>query len=277
VALGGAYSFLDDMMAVSLGARLVIPRRSFVMEAEYTGGPIVKAEYEYNALGVTPILGFDIRPIENLTIGLRYEFKTSLEFEYEEKELSVTGGSSPSTVKGAMQQILAGNKIADGNKFHSDLPHIIAAGVEYELLPGLALDLSGTVYLLPQVDLNGIEDHFTVGYDAGLGASWKISDQLKLGAGFSYTESGAKQSYFDEQVLNASANPPLDSITLGLGGTYSFGFGLDINLGALYCHYLPVDYKAIGRTPPPANTEINIEGTNKKDVIILGLGVSYHY
>jgi long-subunit fatty acid transport protein len=117
-----------------------------------------------------------------------------------------------------------------------------------------------------------LEDYFNVGYDVGIGAKWQVLDTLKIGAGFSYTESGTKDSYFKEQALNATANPPLDSITFGLGGTYSLDVGLDFNLGVLYAHYLPVDYKAAG-----GSGTFSVEGTNKKDVINIGIGVSYHY
>jgi long-chain fatty acid transport protein len=276
VALGGAYSFLEDMMAVSLGARLVIPRRSFSMEGQYASGAgniDVKAEYEYNALGVTPILGFDIRPIENLTIGLRWEFETFLKFKYEEKALTVTGpaGLTPH-VQGGIKQVLDTAGVADGKKVNMNLPHIIAAGVEYVVIPNLTLDLSGTVYLLPYADYPKAKDYFGVGFDVGLGAKWQVLEPLNLGLGFSYTESGTKEKYFNESVLNASANPPLDSIAFGLGGTYSFSFGMDFNLGVLYCHYLPADYKASA----PSNIAI-VEGTNKKDVVILGIGLAYHY
>jgi long-subunit fatty acid transport protein len=260
------------MLSLSAGARLVIPRRGFTLEAEYQNGATGKAEVEYNALGVTPIIGFDVRPIEGLTIGLRYEFETRLRFEY---DVTVSG-----TLSTALPEVLAGSGIRNGKEFNMNLPQILAAGVEYEVIPGLALDLSGTVYFLPQADLyfvsNSVEksadDYFDIGYDVGIGAKWQILDALGIGAGFSYTDVGAKQSYYDEQVINASANPPLDSLNFGLGATYSFGFGLDINLGVLYVHYLPVDYKASA-----SGGAITAVGTNKKDVINIGLGVSYHY
>jgi long-chain fatty acid transport protein len=274
VALGGAYSFLGDMLSLSAGARLVIPRRGFTLEAEYATGT-GKAEVEYNALGVTPIIGFDVRPIENLTIGLRYEFETKLEFEYD-VTASATGAVNSTALKG----VLANAGITPDKKFNMNLPQILGAGVEYEVLPGLVLDISGTVYLLPYADLyffaNSVEknadDYFDIGYDVGIGAKWQVLEALKVGLGFSYTESGAKDLYYNEQVLNATANPHLDSIAFGLGGTYSLGFGLDINLGALYSHYLPADYKASA-----GGGAITVEGTNKKDVIIVGLGVSYHF
>ncbi|MDR1863080.1 MAG: hypothetical protein LBQ67_04070 [Treponema sp.] len=268
IALGGAYSFLNDMMSVSAGARLVIPRRGFSLEAEFGNGAKGEAEVTYNALGVTPIIGFDIRPLEGLTIGLRYEMETRLEFEYDVKTSAALGQ--------ALQSTLTNAGVKDGGKFNQNLPHIIAAGVEYVVFPGLALDLSGTLYLLPFADYDigldkGADDYFDIGFDVGLGASWRILDPLKIGAGFSYTESGTKQSYFDEQILNASANPPLDSLNFGLGATYSLGFGLDINLGVLYVHYIPADYKA------GIPSAVNIEGTNKKDVVNVGIGVSYRF
>jgi long-chain fatty acid transport protein len=277
VALGGAYSFLGDMLSLSAGARLVIPRRSFTLDAKFLDGTTGKAEVEYNALGITPIVGFNVRPLENLTIGLRYEFETSLEFEYNVK--TSAGGPTPALVTAvdtALPLILGGAGITDGKKFNQNLPHILGAGVEYAVIPGLVLDLSGTVYFLPQADVyfvsNGVEksaaDYFDIGYDVGIGAKWQILEALKLGVGFSYTESGAKPGYYNEQAMNATANPHLDSLAFGLGGTYSFGFGLDINLGLLYAHYLPADYKTAG---------IVAEGTNKKDVLNVGIGVSYHY
>jgi long-chain fatty acid transport protein len=278
VGLGGAYSFFDDTMALSFGVRMVIPRRSFTMEGLFTDGinfTTVKAAYEYNALGFTPIFGFDIRPLEKITIGLRWELETDLIFKYRQKEFLVNS-SNTFYQMGATRgigTILTGNGITDGKEFNSNLPHILGVGVEYEVLPGLALDTSGTLYFLPYADLSRAEHYFTIGYDIGLGASWQIVKEIKLGAGFSFTESGAKAEYFSDSsnVLNGSANPPLDSIAFGLGGTYSFPFGLDLNLGFLFCHYLPVEYAAVY----PGATAVN--GTNKKNVFEVGIGVSFHY
>jgi long-chain fatty acid transport protein len=148
VALGGAYSFLDDMLSLSAGARLVIPRRSFALEAEYQNNIKAEAKFEYNALGVTPIIGFDVRPIENLTIGLRYEFETMLEFEYEQKTLQASG-TSASSANTVLPGILASAGITKGKKVNMNLPQIIGGGVEYVVIPGLTQEHSGTVYLLP--------------------------------------------------------------------------------------------------------------------------------
>jgi long-chain fatty acid transport protein len=279
--LGGAYSFLDDTMSVSFGVRMVVPRRSFTMEGVYVntfGTTSVKARYDYNALGFTPIVGLDLRPAEKLTIGLRWEAETALKFKYRQKELTV-GVISPAPsytlaatlgATAGISKILGASGIEDGKEFNINLPHILAMGVEYEVLPGVALDTSANMYFLPYANLSGKQKYFTVGYDIGLGATWQILKPLKLGAGFSYTESGAGAAYYNEEVLNASANPPLDSIAFGAGATYSFSFGLDLNLGLLYCHYLPADYTAMY----PNVTSVN--GVNKKDVFEIAVGVSFH-
>jgi long-chain fatty acid transport protein len=269
IGAGGAYSFFDDMLSLSLGGRMVIARRSFAMEGEFSSGMTAEADYDYNALGFTPIIGLDIRPIDKLTIGLRYEYETRLKFEYEENTLSV---SNPA-LDPVITAIMSNQGIWDGRTFFNNLPQIIALGIEYEFFPGFALDMSGNLYLLPWADLDGNEKYFDIGYDIGLGARWQILEALKLGAGFSYTESGATARYFKEKVLFATANPPLDSIAVGLGGTYSFPFGLDLNLGLLYSHYIPVKYNAASSVPAP----VNVKGTAKKDVIEVGLGIAYHY
>ncbi|MDR1420485.1 MAG: hypothetical protein LBI86_08940 [Treponema sp.] len=276
VGFGGAYSFLHDMMSVSLGVRVVIPRRSFSMEGVYVNAAgvstFVKAEYEYDTVGFTPIVGFDLRLMERLTIGLRWEYETELKFKYRQKELNVIG-ANPLLVGGAkagISRILGASGITDGKEFNNNLPHILAAGVEYEVLSGLALDASTSVYFLPYADLEGKQKYFTMGYDVGLGATWRILKPLKIGAGFSFTESGTIDSYYRDEVLNASANPPLDSIAFGAGVTYSFAFGLDLNLGLLYSHYLPASYTA---SQPKV---ITLTGENKKDVFEAAIGVSFH-
>ncbi|MGC9344250.1 MAG: hypothetical protein ACP5E3_16220, partial [Bacteroidales bacterium] len=39
-----------------------------------------EADVEQTASGITPIIGINISPSENLNIGLKYEFATELEF-----------------------------------------------------------------------------------------------------------------------------------------------------------------------------------------------------
>jgi long-chain fatty acid transport protein len=279
IGLGGAYSFLDDFFSVSLGGRLVIPRRSFILAASFANyGASLNAEYEYNALGFTPIIGFDVRPVKGLTLAVRYEMETNLEFEYAEKNLSADSLAPGlgDVIKNAGAGLLGGQGIQDGAEFNLNLPHIIALGAEYQVNDALTVSLSGNVYLLSVADYGkNTGDYFGIGYEIGLGTTYKLIENLTLGLGLIYTESGAKDLYFTDSLLNASANPPLDSVAVGLGGTYAFKNGLDITLSGLYCHYLPRDFTV----SMPAGTDIvaDISGTFKKDVIEVGIGVGFHY
>jgi long-chain fatty acid transport protein len=273
IGLGGAYSFLEDKLSVSLGGRLVIPRRSLTLKADYAGGPLssaapgsITAEYEYNALGFTPILGFDVRPVEGLTLALRYEMQTQLEFEYSEKELTATHAT---VVTSGVVPILTSAGIADGETFKQNLPHIIGIGVEYKINDAFTASLSGTFYLLSASKMGSYDDYTqALGYDAAFGITYQVIEPLKIGAGVSFTESGIKDSYFSEEILNASANPPLDSVAFGLGCVYSFNQNFDIGLAFLYSHYEPHDYSVSGGA---------ISGTYKKDVLNAGIGVGFHY
>jgi long-chain fatty acid transport protein len=277
INVGGAYSFLEDTLSVSLGGRLVIPRRNLKLKASFAGSGTVDsgtltAEFSYNALGFTPILGFDVRPVEGLTLALRYEMQTQLEFEYSKDTLDINySGSTPANgyVTGGINSILSGAGIVDGAKFKQNLPHIIGIGAEYKINDAFTASLSGTFYLLSASKMGGYDDYTqALGYDAALGVTYQVIEPLKLGAGVSYTESGIKDSYFNQTttVLNASPNPPLDSIAFGLGATYSFNQNFDLGLAFLYSHYLPKGFE-VG----------SLEGTYKKDVLNAGIGVGYHY
>jgi opacity protein-like surface antigen len=116
-----------------------------------------------------------------------------------------------------------------------------------------------------------LSDYFGLGYEAGLGVTYEIIEGLKAGAGFMYTESGAKDDYYNDSrtVLNASANPPLDSIAIGLGASYALKNGLSFTLAGLYSHYLPQDYSI--------SESAVASGTYEKDVVNVGIGVGFSY
>jgi long-chain fatty acid transport protein len=280
IAVGGAYSFLDDMLSASLGGRLLMPKRGFTLEAAYVGGGSLEAEFEYAAYGFTPIIGFDARPVHGLTLSFRYEAETNLKFEYESKTLSAssTSPAGGTALLGAVGSFLKASGIEDGKKFNQNLPHSFFLGAEYDITRELTVSLSGNMYMLSVANLgetaNGqqINDFFGTGFEIGLGVTYKVIEALKLGAGVFYTETGAKDSYFNDSrnILNASANPVLDSIAFGAGGTYSFNNGLDVTLSALYCYYLPFDYSV-------SSSGITVDGTYKKDVLGIGIGVGYKY
>jgi long-subunit fatty acid transport protein len=118
-------------------------------------------------------------------------------------------------------------------------------------------------------DLN---EYFGMGYELSLGATYLLMKELKAGAGFLYTESGAKGKYFETSntALHCSANPPLDSIGLCAGATYTV-YDMDITAGILWTHYLPQKFDYTETAGPG---HVTVEGEYKKDVIDIALGLS---
>lgn len=300
IGTGVAYSFFKDMVAVSAGIRMVMPDRWVELSASSVNiqnGLIpgqninLKCKYTYEAKGYTPIIGVDVKPIKGLTIGARCEFETDLVFEYKEELLYVNPESvmlGIISVRDTVKEGLAGSGLYDGNRFNMNLPTIISTGAEYDMsaiLKSLTVMGSATFYLMQGTDLGpyynadarigNVNEFYSLGWEAGFGASYLLLPNLKVGTGFMYTESGAKNSYFSSPhtVVNCSANPPLDTVTVGCGATYYFpNLALDLTMGVAWAHYIPV------------KTSIYFVGENmtstysvkySKDVYMLGLGVGY--
>jgi len=290
-AVGASYSLLNDMVSVSLGGRIVMANRSLKLDATFSSGTSIAAEYSYDATGFTPIVGLDIKPVNGLTIAARYEGETGLKFKYKQKTFDISGGTTTqqTNLNTGATALLTNSGIADGNTFNYDLPQILSLGVEYAVTPALSVMTSANFYFLGQSDMGKVynsEDnsvvqnqnkYFGTGYELAFGATFKVIPDLKIGAGFMYTKSGAKDSYFNNQYtsLIASANPPLDSWAIGCGATYNVMTNLDLTLSGLYTHYLPFNYTITSQGLKTPSAVSGASGTYKKDIIALGVGVGF--
>jgi len=275
IGVGVSYAFAGDMVSVSFGGRSVMANRSFGLTAAYTSSMDLNGEYEYKAKGFTPIVGINVRPTKDITLAARFEAPTSLEFEYKQKEL---GGALAGIAAGALQ----GVGITDGGKARQDLPTVIGVGAGYNVNDRLTLDLSGMFYLLSSANLgdvyaNGaktgeLNDYFDTGWELGLGATYKVTENLKFGAGALYSDSGAKETYLNDArvAFNSSANPMLNSVTFGTGITYSAGKKLDFTCSFLWSHYLPENFSL-------DTGAFKVSGKYTKDVLGIGYGVSYRF
>ena len=279
IGVGAAYAFLDDMVSVSLGCRTVMAQRSFELEATYGSNQTLSGKYEYDAMGFTPIIGINVKPTKELTLAARFEVETALEFEYKQKKLN---SSNTTLLLPVATGTLKNSGIEDGKKTRQDLPHIIGLGANYKVNDELTVDLSGTIYMLSNANLGHVYDsatgnkagkvneYFGTGWEVGLGATYKVIKELKVGIGCLYTESGAKKSYLNDikTAFNASANPLLDSIAVGLGANYAVLENLDVTLSLLGTHYLPENFSLNAGA-------FKVSGKYAKDVIDIAYGVSY--
>ena len=275
VGVGASYAFPGDMASVSLGGRAVMARRHFDIDVTYSARQTLNGRYEYAATGFTPIVGVDVRPNKDLTLAARFEAPTAFEFEYEEKKL---GG----TWKNYAAAVLKNAGIEKGKKFRQDLPAVIGLGAEYMINDRLAVDLSGTIYLLSSADLgyvyeNGnevdkINNFFDTGYEIGFGAKYKVLKDLKIGAGFLYTESGSNEKYLNDPrtALNVSTNPTLDSITLGSGATYNVTRNMDLTFSFMWGRYMPKNLLLDSGV-------FKVSGKYTKDAFVVGYGLGYKF
>ncbi len=280
LTLGGAYK-VNDMFSFSLAGRYIISQRSAKAAANFTADLVndaapggvgvgsttvdIESDYEYEAQGFGGIIGIDVRPMQGLTIGLRYETVTQLEYEYTMNERKATVTGEPAMVASATFQPGLISTLAsldkDGQKLRYDLPALLALGVQYTVMPGLDVMAGGVYYFLKQADMEGAEDNYDNGWEVSIGATYMVMPELKVGAGFNYTVSGVDPEYY----ANVE-NPNLDSWTVGLGAIYTAMPDLNITLAGSRTQYL---------TETKAGTTSATDVELKKVVWNFALGAQY--
>jgi len=273
VTAGAAYSFLKDKVSVSAGIRYIYADRWGKAKGNisYLSGTVgawtlsVDKDYEYSAQGITPILGFDIKPVNNLTLGFKYEMETELEFEYTQNSNDLTTSTSDGTINYVVGQTQSSLDYSD-KKENRNLPQLIAFAAEYLATPELAISAGARFWLMSQTDMDGEEDNYGTTYELSLGAAYQVSTPLKIGATVMYTEQGAKDSLLEDSdyLFTTSANPVLDSITMGFGAVYSVNESLDITGALAWTHYIPQTIETS-----------SMEYTYSKEVYTVCIGVSY--
>jgi len=271
---GAAYSFLDDMVSVSAGAKYIIAKRSAEFDGELDVTSIIGAvtidldvAYDYDAAGYTPVFGIDVKPMKELTIGLRYEMETDLKFEYDVTRTKTTNSLDLGLINDTVNDEYAAY---DGEKFNQNLPQIVGIGAEYVVNPELTVSAGAQIYFIGDADMEGAEDNYGTGWEASIGAIYKVMEPLKVGASFLYTAQAAKSELLeDEANIAVSANPVLDSLFFGIGGIYTVIPNLDVTLALGWVHYLPED----------AEIELSngdtLEVTYEKDIYNIAIGASY--
>ncbi|MCL2155629.1 MAG: outer membrane protein transport protein, partial [Leptospirales bacterium] len=323
IGIGGAYTFFEDKASLSLGLKYIMAKRTgkingvINLNAINTVPPNNKIpvsfrianEYEYDANGITPVIGIDAKPMEGLTLGLRFEMETSLKFKYKTKSRGATSyldGVSIPTGLPDMMQTIADDSITpylpnyDGMKAKQNLPSILSLGGEYVVMPELTLGLAVTMFFAPEVNYINYEydsvtkaeiksvkktNGFGVGYEIALSGGYKIIDELKVGLGLMYTKQGVKDSYLQDynNLLATSTNPILDSINIGLGATYTIIENLDVTLAFNWELFFGNSFKVqdpdIFELDPSTNMPVPVpyKFEYTKNIYGIYIGVGYRY
>jgi long-chain fatty acid transport protein len=245
---------INDRISLSLAPRYLIAKRSasafldFNMDAiDAASGnetrAVMDVDFDYNARGLGGIFGLDIKPFGNLNLGIRYETVTKLVFHHSlnRRSAEVTGPFPElnAFLSEALTGVLA-NLDKDGENIRYDLPATLGVGVEFAATPKLSLLSSFNYYFIENAvwDDEGVEEGTSLnsdyhnGWEASLGATYKITPALKIGAGYIYTVAGEKRDAYN------LINPGLDSHAGALGFTYSATPNLDVTLALAQTWYI---------------------------------------
>jgi len=187
-----------------------------------------EVETEQTGNGLTPMIGINISPTENLNIALKYEMETKLELTNDTKVDDL--GLFP-----------------DGGKSRNDLPAILGVGVGYRTA-GVEAQLSYTMYFNKGVDWGYNTRDLAIwqeddpskirkrkidhnGYELGLGLQFNVADNFAFSLGGLYGDMGIADSY---QSDFSYSNP---SITAGAGIEWKITDALVLDIGASNTFY----------------------------------------
>jgi long-chain fatty acid transport protein len=196
----------------------------------------------------TPLLGLDIRPAENLNIGIRYEFNTNLEL------------TNDTTVDDS-------GLFPDGYTFRNDIPAILSLGLEYGISPDLRVMVSYDMFFEKKANLNGNEKLLdSNSYDIGIGLEYDLTDTVSISAGYLRTQIGVSDEYQSDFSHELSAN------TVGFGGRIELMPKLDLDLGVLYVKYIDASRNMTIEEYPLGFTE-----TYQRWTWAFAVGLGYHF
>lgn len=161
----------------------------------------------------TPLLGLNIRPNDQLNIGIRYEFNTKLELTNETSEDDT-------------------DRFPDGDTFRADIPAILSLGVQYALTPEFRAMVSYHMFFDKSADWDGDEEFVdSNSYDVGIGLEYDITDGFTLSAGYLRTEVGVSDLYQSDFTHELSSNAFAGGLRIMLAKKVA------LELGALYVKY----------------------------------------
>jgi long-subunit fatty acid transport protein len=189
--------------------------------------------------GITPIIGANFTFMENdLSIGLRYEFKTKLELENEVPSYIEDGKTY---YKGFITGLDdEGNPVymfPNGAKTNADIPAMLSVGVDYRIADPLKISLSYHTYFDKNTgwaeDDKSVDNNF---WEFGGGLEYSINENFLISAGYLRANTGVNQAYQSNLSYSLSTN------TVAAGGAYKINDMFTVNVGGYYVMYEEKSY-----------------------------------
>ncbi len=266
------YKIADDMESVNHFIALMVRDGAQQVESE-TQDAYVDAEQ--TGTGITPIIGINISPSENLNIGLKYEHHTKIELT--NKTTTDSLGLFP-----------------DGAKSRADMPGMLSVGIGYKPLSKLSLQAGFHYYLdktayygkyavdtvtgmpvmesdgsFKQVDNQDFMNSNT--WELGVGLQYMFSDMIGVSAGYLMVKSGVNDRYQSDISYSLSSN------TIGGGFVVNFNEKMHLNLGFDYVMYQKDDVAVSVPDPVDSNTMIDFTNSYEKNTMVFGVGLDISF
>jgi long-chain fatty acid transport protein len=260
--LGGAWQ-PKPWVSVALGLRALYARTDIIVDGDTVLAPRNTTEiidHMEEARGYAAVLAADFWPTPQLTLALRLEGPTSLEWEVQKSTLNLDDAIKDPTTRAGFTALLRNSLRAPGSTFMRDLPANLGLGAGYDILPALRADLSFNYYLNTLADWGGKKDDHSDGWEASLGLEYDFPFGLTASAGGMYTVTGADPETYSVE------NPALDSYSLAAGGRYAFGSRFSAIAG--FTANIALDDEVL--IASPAGT-----ADLKKQVLVYAVGVEY--
>jgi long-chain fatty acid transport protein len=245
---GGAYE-VNDLFSIAVGARFINATKEAQASMTITASPFspgygmpdqtFNIDYEQEADGLGGFIGLSITPQGPFNIGLRYETKTSLEFE--------TSVNRDDT-----------GMLTNGAKETEDLPGLIGLGIGYRVNPALKIDTSFTYYLEEDADRqNARFQDVGNGYDLAMAFEYTFNPKLKGSFGCLIMDINMSP---DDMMPEAAE---LDARAVCAGLFYKLSPYLDLNFALTRTFY---------------ESEVRSDGIELgKDVTSLAFGLQYKF
>lgn len=203
--------------------------------------------------GVNPILGLNFNH-KGLNIGVKYEFKTSLDVESK----TIDGKD------GGLAQF------KDGVNTPHDIPALLTVGASYQILPNLSASVGYHHFFDSDADMGGKEKFINGGTNEYLfGAEYRIDKMFLISAGGQITRYGVTDDY--QRDLSFSIN----SYSIGLGGAVNVAKNVMINIGYFWTTYSDWTKKVdtyVSSAPNVGGTDV-FSRTNK----VFAAGVDFSF
>lgn len=262
-----AYSFLDNKVSISVGGQYIYSEKTAETSGNwlFAGGAISwDSKFDYEADGYNLIFGIDIRPVEKLTIGMRYETEAELSYRFHEDKNEVSVLGTPSSTVAAELSV-------SGKTEQYNLPATFACGAEYRFTPDFSLAIGGDLFFFKNADMSGYEKELgEYGYELNMGMTYAlIPSFIKLSAGVTYAEVTNSDKIFsstDELTTQGPTGITNKILMGGIGVTCTAAKDLDIILSSSYL--TTIDGKEKGTTSAG-------EVSYYRDVLLVAIGVNY--